>query len=87
MTTTDNNPMHPHALNRTDEKYGSYYVWSYRDIRWCRVQDTLDPYWWLWLVDDNGNQIGDCEWVFDNPAHDLDQSLRMMDSWREDKKA
>jgi len=76
MTTTE-------TPTRTNEKYGGYYVWAYRDIRWCREQQTVDPHWYLWLVDENGKHIGDGEWVFDNPINNPELASQMLNNWRE----
>ena len=76
MTTTD-------TPTRTNEKYGRYYVWKYRDIRWHRTPDQVTPNWYLWLVDQDGNDVGDGEWVFDNPIDNLQLASQMLNDWRE----
>ena len=68
---------------RTNEKYGCYYVWAWRDIRWHRSPDHVSANWYLWLVDENDNHVGDGEWVFDNPINNLDLASKMLNFWRE----
>lgn len=63
MTTTTK------RINRTGEKVGDrFYVYRYGDLEWWRCPNGFGPEWYVCVVDKNGDQVGDGEYIDTNPA-------------------
>lgn len=63
---------------RTGQRVGRFHIYRWQDMEWWRVGDTPHfDQWFVCIVDANGEQVGDGEYVSTNPAHDPQQ----MRSW------
>ena len=53
---------------RTSEKVGRFYVYRYGDLEWWRCPHGFGPAWYVCVIDENGKQIMDGEYIETNPA-------------------
>ena len=59
---------------RTGERVGRYHVYRWNDLRWWRVPDSSHfDQWYVYVVDVDGEQVGDGEYSGANPSSDPQQ--------------
>ena len=52
-------------------KQGRYHTWADGNLRWYRDENGFNAYWYVYVADETGEQIGDGEWTEINPAREL----------------